>query len=556
MAKKKLLTFSITCLVLAAGVWFGRPIYRAQKEKKFAAQANAAFAKAEYRKALLNAQQVLVLNSNNLPACRVMAELSDLSRSPLAMVWRRRIAEIEPTVSNRIVFASCALRYEQPPFPIASQLVKELGDTAQNEIAFHLVAAQLALKQTRIAESEEHFEEAVRLEPTNDLHRVNLAVVRMESRDTNVSARAHADLERLQSSAAWGVQARRALLMHHLAHRQFAEAERFSTALLSEPKCTFADKLEHLTVLRSARSPQFEAFAAELQHDAATNVFTSADLVTRLTELGAASNAIVWVKSLPAAMQNEPPLPMALASSYFALGRWRELEDSLNPQQWKERDFIRKALMAFAVSKQKETSVAALHWKDSVQLASARPELLGTLAQMAWSWGWTNEAEAVLWRTVKDFPAERWPVEALQNSYVQTRNTRGLYEINTLMLDRQPTNVLAQNNWATLAFLLDTNLTKAHQLAREVYQHDTNNFGFVSTYAYSLHLQGRTAEALKVIETLQPAELENPSVASYYGVVLAAAGQSEKARRYLAKADGAPILPEESKLVLEARKKL
>ena len=551
--------FGITLIALGVLVWGAslfRPAYRTHKEKKFAAQASEALARNEYRKALLSAQQVLVLNSNNLAACRVMADLADLSRSPQAMVWRRRVAEIEPTLTNRILFASCALRYEQPPFPIAAQTVKELAEVAQKEVAFHLVAAQLALKQNRISEGEKHFEEAIRLDPTNDLHRVNLAVVRLESRDTNVSTPAHAELERLQSSTTWGAQARRALMVHHLARREFAEAERFSTALVADPNNTFADKLEHLTVLHGGKSPQFDNFLATLQRQAATNVFAAGELVTRLIELGMASNGITWVKSLPKSFRDEPPLPMALANSYFSLGRWRELEESLNAQNWKEGDFVRKALMAHAVRKQNEADVAALHWKDAVQLASARPELLGSLAQMASAWGWTNETEAVLWRAAKGFPKERWPIDSLQNGYMRTRNTHGLYELNAFALERQPTNFFAQNNWATLSFLLGTNLAKAHQLARQVYERDTNNFAFVSTYAYSLHLQGRSAEALKTMETLKPAELEDPSVASYYGALLAASGQAEKARRFLDKAEAAPILPEEVKIISEARKKL
>jgi hypothetical protein len=69
-------------------------------------------------------------------------------------------------------------------------------------------------------------------------------------------------------------------------------------------------------------------------------------------------------------------------------------------------------------------------------------------------------------------------------------------------------------------------------------------------------VQGRTTEALKLIETLKPSELAAPSVASYYGAILAAAGQSDKARQFLAKAETARILPEELNLVAEARKQL
>ena len=171
---KKIVIIGFVLIALGATWWLGRPAYRGYKEKKFAAQATEALAKDQPRKALLAAQQVLAINSNNVAACRVLADLADLSRSPHAMVWRRRIAEMEPTLSNRVVFASCALRYEQPPFPIASQMLQEVAPTASNDVAFHLVSAQLALKQNRMVDGERHLEQAIRLEPTNALHQIKI----------------------------------------------------------------------------------------------------------------------------------------------------------------------------------------------------------------------------------------------------------------------------------------------------------------------------------------------------------------------------------------------
>jgi hypothetical protein len=61
---------------------------------------------------------------------------------------------------------------------------------------------------------------------------------------------------------------------------------------------------------------------------------------------------------------------------------------------------------------------------------------------------------------------------------------------------------------------------------------------------------------LTIIETVESSKLEHPSVASYYGALLAAAGQGDKARHYLAKAETALILPEELNLIAAARKQL
>ncbi len=428
---KKLLPIVVIVAALAAALWLVRPAYRASKEKKFAAQAEEALAKGEHRKALVNAQQVLVLNSNNVTACLVMAELAELSRSPNVMVWRRRVAEIDPSRSNRLVLAAAALRYEAPPFPTAAQTLGELA-SATNDAAFHLVSAQLALKQNRLSDGEKHIEEAIRLEPANDSHRINLNVIRLESRDRAVSAVAQAELAGRTNSA----QALRALVVHFAGRRNFADAARYSASLVQVTNSLWSDKLEHLGVLRGAESPGFDPYLATLQTGAGTNAFAAAELVTRLTELGLAERALAWVKSLPASMQKESPLPMTVASALFSMARWRELEETLTAQNWDDREFARKALLTYAVRKQGAADVAAAHWRDASKLAGDRPELLGALAQMSAAWGWTNETTVLLWRAAKEFPKERWPLESLQSIYLRLGNTPGLLEVNALALVR------------------------------------------------------------------------------------------------------------------------
>jgi L-asparaginase/Glu-tRNA(Gln) amidotransferase subunit D len=90
-------------------------------------------------------------------------------------------------------------------------------------------------------------------------------------------------------------------------------------------------------------------------------------------------------------------------------------------------------------------------------------------------------------------------------------------------------------------------------LAREVYEKAPTNSAYASTYAFSLHLQKKDAEALKVIERLKPQELQNPSIAGYYGLILKATGNGAKAKTYLELASKAKPLPEEQKLFDRAK---
>ncbi|MEI8045266.1 MAG: hypothetical protein WCL11_27890, partial [Verrucomicrobiota bacterium] len=96
---------------LLVGLWFfGRPAYGRHQEKRYARQAREFMVKRDFRNASLSAQQALRWNPKNVEACRVSAELADLSRSPNALDWRRRIAEADPTIQNKLLLATTALR--------------------------------------------------------------------------------------------------------------------------------------------------------------------------------------------------------------------------------------------------------------------------------------------------------------------------------------------------------------------------------------------------------------------------------------------------------------
>jgi len=51
-------------------------------------------------------------------------------------------------------------------------------------------------------------------------------------------------------------------------------------------------------------------------------------------------------------------------------------------------------------------------------------------------------------------------------------------------------------------------------------------------------------------------QLRDPAIAPYYGLVLAAAGEKEKAREFLQRADESQLLPEEKALIAKAESNL
>ena len=103
------------------------------------------------------------------------------------------------------------------------------------------------------------------------------------------------------------------------------------------------------------------------------------------------------------------------------------------------------------------------------------------------------------------------------------------------------------------ALLLDAKELKPYDLAREVYQQSPTNSFFACTYAFSLYAQGKKTEALKVMQKSRRKDLERPTTAGYYGIILKATGDVAKARIYLDWTSKATLLPEERKLFAQAR---
>jgi len=90
---------------------------------------------------------------------------------------------------------------------------------------------------------------------------------------------------------------------------------------------------------------------------------------------------------------------------------------------------------------------------------------------------------------------------------------------------------------------------RAGKTAAEVYLKEPSNPAYASTYAFALYMKGDADEGLKIMDRLSESQLSNPSLAIYYGILLAAGGENEKAKKYLGLAESGKLLPEERALI-------
>jgi hypothetical protein len=553
--KKSLSLSALVLVVVAAGLWvFGRPAYRGHKEKGALERAKEFVAQGDFRNGSLCARQVLTLNPANIEACQIMAQLTEQVHAPQVLDWQRRIVELSPTIDNKLRLAATALRVESPPCPIAAQTLADLAGSAQGSAAYHVVSAELALKLRRVEEAQSHFLDAGRLEPANEYHRLNLAVLQLRSTNEVVAAHARATLKALRPNTNLATTALRWLIDDSVRRQDWQAAEVSSLCLLADPRADLDDRLQHLTILRQAGRLEFQPFLESVQVRAATNAFAIYAVAAWMTADG--RPALPWLTNLPAKMQTEQPVPLALAEAYLEARDWSGLENCLQDQKWGDQEFRRLAFLSRAAGEQKRAMAADAHWRLAVRQAGDRLGPLTWLLTAAGEWRRAEAREALLWQIAQTFPCERWALLELRRSYELAGNTLGLNRVFSAIAAACPEDFAAQNNLAATAMLLKINPARTHEVARETYARHADQPIVVSTYAYSLHLQGRTKDGLNVLEKLKPEALEQPAVALYYGVLLSADGQPAKAAKHLALVQSATLLPEEKTLLAETLKRL
>ena len=535
------------------GIKYGVPRYQRFTEQRYAQQAQRFAANGDFARALLRARQVLSLNQDNAAATGVFADVADHFGSPYAIQWRQRLVFLNADPTNRIALARSAMRMEAFPYPMATKALNAVAPASRQSSAYHLAAGALAVKLNNLPEAEQHYAEALKLNPNDPVNRMSLAVVRLQSGNPKLITDSRTTLELLATDGQIGLLAQRTLVAESIARHEFARAETLSQEILTNQQVSFGDRMVHLTILKVDKSPRFETYLEELKKYSETNPVYLGEMGSWMNRFGYPQATLDWLKGLPPQFTKKGLIPIVIADAYVALGQWKELASYLEKERWTELDAVRLGMMSLASWKEFGDKRQSTTWQQAIVLAARSPTTLNTLAQLAAEWGWKEETEDVLWFTVEKYPSESWPLTALERLYTGQRDTAGLWRVFRAKVQKDPTDTQAQNNFAMVSMLLGVELADAQQTAAKLHAADPNDPVLASTYAFSLYLQGRPKEAAQTLRALGLDQLDNPSLAAYYGVFLAATGDKQTAQSYLNKSAKALLLPQELELVDRAR---
>jgi hypothetical protein len=542
-------------LVLLGGLHASYRGYKAVRQARLVNQARKSLAKFDPHQALLYLQLALRYNNRDVEACRLMAQLAEAGHSPAALVWRSRVVELIPgSTDDRLALALTAMTARD--YTSATNALEGVDGVGKKTAAYHNVAGTLAGAVNQSALAEAHFLEAARLEPQNAFLQLNLAVVRLRGTNSSSLAEARRSLQQISdnpTNSTLRCQALRELTIDSLRAQKMQAALALSRQLLQETNSIFRDRLLRLDVLRETKSAEFKPALVSLQREASTEPGRIAEFGRWQMANTTPAETLLWLHKLPAEMQTNLAVAVITAEVCTALCDWSGLQTAVEKQNWGELDFVQHAFTARALRGQEFPGAAKGEWELALKAANSQSVSLGMLLRLAAAWNWKREEEEVLWSIVNRHPAERWAFAVLNQALFAGGRTRQLMMLYRQELKRSPANLGIMNNLAMTALLLGANELMPHDLAREVYKKAPTNAAFASTYAFSLHLQDKNADALKVFQTLKSKQLEDLRIAGYYGLILNATGDKSKAQAYLDSAFKSPMLPEERRLFERAK---
>jgi predicted Zn-dependent protease len=241
-------------------------------------------------------------------------------------------------------------------------------------------------------------------------------------------------------------------------------------------------------------------------------------------------------------------VPLALADSYAGIAAWPRLEELTATAKWTEFDFLRWAFLTRAYRGEDKLVKAEATWANARKEASQSSQKLLALTEMLSDWGWDKEADELLWELAKQPEARFEALHTLYRRYSRSGNSPGLYHVLEHLVELEPNDLTIQNNYAQVSLLLKFDLPRACRIAGELHGREPGNAAMTATYAFSLFRQNKVPQAVAVMNSLTPAQLDDPSISLYYGIFLAANQERDRAKGVLTIAKESRMFPEEREL--------
>jgi predicted Zn-dependent protease len=253
-----------------------------------------------------------------------------------------------------------------------------------------------------------------------------------------------------------------------------------------------------------------------------------------------------WLALVAADTRQAATTDMQLADSLYATPDWAGLRELLAATDWQAADYLRWALRARVARQLGEARQGQEAWRQSLALADRNPARLQNLRALVTRWQWTPERIETLNLIFERTPGDRRLLAELLDYYRGTRRTSELLRVLTTYLGG---NSDASDDAVASAYyslLLDSNMARAHVVARAAFEAAPADSARRMVYVFSLWKQRRAAEARPLLAEVKPGAVSDMvPIPLLRATILVQLGETEAARASLAQFNPAAALPEE-----------
>lgn len=541
----------IALVILPGGYYVARhhgwPAYKNWRGEKLARMARQFMEQGDYDNALLTARQALRDNQRSLVHWRLATDAAKAKQSAEAIYYQQNVARLDKTLASRLELIRLALQHGVTRS--ALDAIENAEPEAKDSAEFHELAARTYLGVGRTVTAKMHLYSLIELQPENTVARLDLAELELAEDSAAKNQELRTRIEKMSEIPELRVRALSLLLRDAINTGAGERALAYAGSLRESEGLTGEQKVLVLAGLENGDEQRAEEYRRELQTEFADDPVSAVALADYFRKQGPPIEARKWFDSLPRETRENTAMQEAIAAAFLEWGEWARLDQTISAGPWSEREFMRQAFTAYSARKTARFADAGNAWRLAVIQAGDSPRKISELLALVARWGWQSEQYDLVWKLFALMPRN----ESISRQLIAWEHHQGrtanLNRIYARLAEFSPDDRMVKNNYAYTSLLLDANLSKAHEFARENFRAEPENPFFVTTQAFSLYKQNKPKEALALLETLRPAALAAPERTMHRALFRAKSGDAAGAADLLSGFKPAKFLPEERRLV-------
>ncbi|HEY4247261.1 MAG TPA: CDC27 family protein [Lacunisphaera sp.] len=542
----------VGAVVLAGGgyyllryqVWAG---YRSWSMGHMNGMARDFIAAGDTRNGLLTVRKILSARPNDIAALKLGVKACEMNSSPDALMFQRNLCRIEKTTENAVKMMQLSLKYEAYAYGL--EAVTSVAQDARRNPEYHRLAAEIYRRVNRPVPAKYQLISLLSLNPQDNAARMSLAEIEFDSAPKDLPSDWAGRVVALTHVPEEEVAATVLQLRAAVSRKDVKTAGALVEKLQLRSNLTVAQRLSVLEAQWLYSMSDAGSSLAGLQKEIVTNPAEVVQVMDFLTAHEKYEAVRDWYGQISGAMHANEDVKLAAAQSLLALHDWPRLEDTLKGVAWKQNEHIRMALLAYAYRMTGRSADSAEDWKIAMIATGKDPRKIAALLRYVETWRWDDERYDLLWRLFDVMPGNAAVEHFLVAREYHDGKTVNLNKIYAKLVETNPDDDSARNNFAYTSLLLDSNPGRAQTIARELFKKHPENISYRTTYTFALHKQGQDKEALALMRQLDASERLAPVPRLHEAVYAAASGELVQAAALLPELAKAELLPEQRRMV-------